>query len=878
MRWGKRTADGRPYLLDGHLIDTGVVAEVLWDRYFEPHTRRWFLDRLGPDARRRFALLAASHDCGKLAPTFQCRLLDRDRPSWAPDLPESERASWPDLGDVRVLNRRQRWFLGHATESGRTLERAGAAPWWSRVVEGHHGRFPPVFEDEPARTLAMAQRAIDSSHWPAEQENALGRIVAVFSAGDDLGGLDTDDLEAVAAVHAVGWVSVADWLASADDSVESGAAVQALIDDDLAAFVEVRRAYFETEVERMLGSYDGPAGEFADVFGFGADRPVQQFVAVDDCPEFCALAVPMGAGKTEAALERHRRLGSQSLYFALPTMATADAMFERVRRFYERSETTTGALLHGRASVNDFYVGAAESDFDHSGDRATGLVAGQWLRGRHRGLLAPVGVGTVDQVLAAVLRARYATVRLAAISNTHIIFDEVHSYDPYQQQMFCVVLRWLGIFRAPVTLLSATLPSELAARYSSSYLAGWRQDAEVRQMPWEPLAYPGAVSASGGGLAEVAAIDPADERVVGLEFSQPSRGVVPAIVAEVRRLREEAPNAVIGVVVNRVSHCVEVASELADLRPLVLHARMPTALRAERQAELVAAVGPGSTADGQLVVGTQVLEQSLDIDLDVLVTEFAPAPDLIQRTGRLWRHSTCVDGAWHHPATRPRDQVGGGPLVSVFAPVDFDESSTLPYMPGVLAQSWSAGFASGAVTSMAVPDDLQQIVDASHVTFDSADMDDSAIAELLASVRAKRSAALDRTLPLDWLMDDLGLEMLVDVTAGGGDAEDERATRWQDQPSETIALVSTLSRWGLSTDDLTLAPVDRTRAIIGASVSLSGGALRRVEPELGELVDLMERPPRWPLGRYLDVDKSAVARLDPVLGLVLEPQSRSDGG
>ncbi len=253
-RWGKRAADGRPYLVDGHLIDTGVVAELLWDRYFEPNTRQWFTDRLGPDARNRFALLAATHDCGKLAPTFQCRLLDSSAPRWAPQFRAEDLDGWPGTDSVRSVNRRHPWYLGHATESGRTLERSGADPWWSRVVEGHHGRFPPLFDDEPGPTLQAAQRSIENSSWPAMQRRVLERVTEVFNPGETFEGLERPELEALSAAHVAGWVSVADWLASDEQAVESGIAEQSMIEHGTAGFADKRRAYFSAAVDRSLGS------------------------------------------------------------------------------------------------------------------------------------------------------------------------------------------------------------------------------------------------------------------------------------------------------------------------------------------------------------------------------------------------------------------------------------------------------------------------------------------------------------------------------------------------------------------------------------------------------------------------------------------------
>ena len=140
---------------------------------------------------------------------------------------------------------------------------------------------------------------------------------------------------------------------------------------------------------------------------------------------------------------------------------------------------------------------ASDFQFDlNSQTDDTGLVAHGWLQGKHRGLLAPVGVGTVDQTLSAVLREKYNMVKLAAVANTHVVFDEAHSYDLYQQELFSVLLRWLGLHRAPVTILSATMPSELATKYCSAYLSGWNAEVELSKQDKLTIAYPGVVAVS----------------------------------------------------------------------------------------------------------------------------------------------------------------------------------------------------------------------------------------------------------------------------------------------------------------------------------------------------------------------------------------------
>ncbi len=420
-------------------------------------------------------------------------------------------------------------------------------------------------------------------------------------------------------------------------------------------------------------------------------RPVQK-AAVEvasalEEPGLMIIEAPMGEGKTEAALAVAeivaRKVGLGGVCVALPTMATTDAMFARVHRWLEHLphdgiNPQSICLAHGKAKLNEEYQGVSKNaaayrlDIDRDAvDGASifagsdsGVVVSDWMCGKKRGMLSNFVVCTVDQVLMGALQMKHVALRQLALANKVVIIDECHAYDMYMRQYLDVVLEWLGSWHVPVILLSATLPAKQKEEMAGRYLAGWTAKRKVPTRPRRrmlrvplldsneperevtaavPCQYP-LLTYTRGETIEKCAVDGSGK------LSEVTLSVMSDDEKELVKLLETmlTDGGCAGVICDTVTRAQKTAVQLARVfgedAVTLTHARFIDIDRMENESRLRSMLGPNATIEnGQrpyrhVVVGTQVLEQSLDIDFDVLVTDVAPVDLILQRIGRCHRH------------------------------------------------------------------------------------------------------------------------------------------------------------------------------------------------------------------------------------------------
>lgn len=780
MMWAKARGTAERLPVAAHSIDTAAVAAGSWDRC-STRFRQNAVALLAPGdealARARLAWLAGAHDLGKVECTFQTQAWSRTPQAFvdvrdalaAAGFPIEVPPHRPDVGNQLAL-----WWR-HEAGTGLVLDELECLPAWARrIAMAHHGRFQPSVTGSVPKALVDHRAQMLTGPWRQEQLRLLREL---GSAVEQIAGVPVNWDNWIAdeglalwqrlfVLPLAGLVTVCDWIASdteGPDSFVALAPLDVLRSAGPVAYAAARAASVETVLDAAWGKVNGsrsPGGKFFDLFPGKQPRGVQSWMAARGPVRGLVIAcASMGEGKTELSLLRHAQdpdgTGGASdwLYFGLPTMATADAMFDRVNEFW-RGLAGIGHLAHSQAALTDFYTPTRITPGDVCDDHiAEGLSPQTWFQGRHRALLAPVTVGTQDQVLAAGLRHKYVTVRHAGLANKHLVLDEVHTYDPYQQRLLVALLEWLGAYKCRVTLLSATLPRARVVELARAYLKGWHGDISAArldelcgQIP-DPFPYPSVTTAS--DTVAVFPTDPwrrfrlhVDSHLIPAATDNDMESYTAAVADVVRHIRTKQPHARIAVMLNTVDRAIQVYRVLADDpahgETVVLHSRMLASQRWSHTRRLEQLVGKGAVAGPMLAVTTQVAEASLDLDFDVIVTDLAPIASLMQRSGRLWRHSINEGGGWTHPPHLSyRHQ--GEPVIHVLVQTNPDRSlvdrSTLPYLAAELAKTWThaACLWSGRRTTFDMPGDMQAAVDAGNVTWN----------DLLQSLRVEDATSSD---------------------------------------------------------------------------------------------------------------------------------------
>lgn len=684
--WAKSEPQGRLPLthwlpLHQHLDDTGAVAGFLWDEWLAPSARAAISRGLPDgeaDGRRLVTWLAGIHDVGKATPAFAIQ---------APTLVDRmvRDGGFEPPGPMVRLDRaklRHEW-AGAAALADWLEDRGfseGQAEAFAVVVGGHHGDFPSFDHVLPDDRLHVR----GEGRWAEARALLLDRAAERFGVADRLVAWRTASFPRAAQMVVTGLVIMADWIASSADyfellPVDVVPAVPGPHDSDDARLAKGLRRLALTPRWRPVVGDQEIAARFADRFPRveGAPRPVQEAVAraaeTMPVPGILIVEAPMGEGKTEAAFLAAEilaaRSGASGCFVALPTQATSNAMFARMLDWLKRLPTEDGdsasvALVHGKAALNDEYREIrfpprwVESDPEAAPGGAPetqrlDAVVDEWMTGRKRAALSSFVVGTIDQVLFSALVARHVAMRALSLVGKVVILDEVHAADVYMSEFLDRALEWLGACGTPVVLLSATLPPARRAALYAAYENGRRGTSNARQNRAvgaevaagaqtvnRLLGYPSVVT-SGDDGPSVVELEPSGRRTeVDVRRLDDDLDTLTETLTE--QLRDGGCAVVIRNTVRRVQ---EAARHLTDVFGpdvvSVAHAQFLASDRIENDDRLLGMFGPPGSAkrpQKHIVVASQVVEQSLDVDFDLMVTDIAPVDLVLQRMGRLHRH------------------------------------------------------------------------------------------------------------------------------------------------------------------------------------------------------------------------------------------------
>lgn len=695
-----------------HCQIVGEVARALIMRM--PH---WLRDDLFPEGAE---LIAAAHDIGKVSPTFQKKIYD--------SFSQKDEAV---LSALKAFNSEAEYqWGGHAGVSQVSIEAENVGNFIPKILGQHHG-YSPILAAYQA-----SSEVFGGQPWQVKRSELLMQLKRAL--GTEFPFVSTELQARILA----GLTTVSDWIGSGsmfeDPDEDWQTKITAAL--DTAGFVQ-------PQYKNGLS--------FTDIFNFSAKDAQAKLITAVNGPGVYVLEAPMGLGKTEAALfsayELLRRNHATGIYFALPTQLTSDKIHERVNKFLARilddeSPNRFALLVHGNAWFSQFEMGEE------------GNPGGAWFNEGKRGILAPFAVGTVDQALMAVMNVKHGFVRTFGLAGKVVILDEVHSYDTFTGTILDALVKALRQLHCTVIILTATLTGERRGN-----LLGITPQAQ---------GYPLITAQPNfGEPKEILADDVRDVQII-IGHQQEA-----ASIEEALRRAEEGQQVLW--IENTVKEAQDLYKILAsrtsefDVECGLLHSRFIQIDRKNKEKTWIIPFGKegGKTRcrKGRILVGTQVLEQSLDIDADFLITRISPTDMLLQRMGRLWRHEKNK-----RPQSAQRE-------IWILSP-DLSDAINNPeiafghtakvYAPYVLCRSleiWQG------ITRITLPGQIRELIEATYAPRQD---ENDHMKKHLCQVESKRS--------------DLNRLALMGLSQGLRTQPEERAqTRYSDLESAEVLLIRT---------------------------------------------------------------------------------------
>lgn len=680
-----------------HCLDTGNVALKLLESGFARdlinHIR--ISTNLSLEGAICFlALLISFHDIGKGVPAFQNKI-----PGHCQILQKSGIEMPPAAGRGEILHGTATYYIVKEYLQQQFGEQYTNTP---NALAAHHGQF--VTLGKPPSQLELGNQT-----WQQNRNAIIDTLVNHFFPGlnsPHLQSLESEDPGNY--IVFTGLVTICDWLASNEEFFPHGSDISW---DDYPLLSEERanEAVAKTGWSPAIASPQ--KAEFAELFPFKPNELQQSALDLLQSSSFPAIYIieaRMGQGKTETALtiaDHSFSSGRQKgFYIALPTTATSNAMHRRIkndylgRRFPDHADAR---LIHGSA-----FLQKLNEEIKTYGDQKTSSSLDSsdtvdWFAPKKRCLLSPFGVGTIDQSFLSVLQTKHWFVRLFGLAGKIVIFDEVHAYDTYMSTILERLLAWLKAVGSSVIILSATLPqqklSALLKAYSGNSLA-----------PEKISPYP-----------RITVADPDGLRCLPVPFTSPTTEVAVnfinddlEIVAS-SALKEINSGGCLAVIVNTVNRAQELYQTLARLKTddvslIIFHARTPFIWRQQREEEVLRLFGKPDKSTGitpdrprkAILVATQVVEQSLDLDFDIIYTDIAPVDLILQRIGRMHRHQR-----------RDRNQHFPQPACTIIRPENIFENENISnarvYDPYIVLKSWVA---LKDLSNIIMPQQIDQLV------------------------------------------------------------------------------------------------------------------------------------------------------------------------
>ena len=678
--WGKkREVSGTMQWLPlaQHLEDTGNVIGQLWDHWLSDGQRKFIESSLNKhvDAKKLSQFLGCIHDIGKATPVFQFRKSSSN----SKDLDIALKNKLATVGFTNIddfIDKPEGWSSSHHTITGQfILSNAGVPEGICAIVGAHHGK--PLDNDSvcksnkseyPDNYYQSETESENSKLWQKLQNDILDWALERndFSNVDDL-----PEISEPAQVLLCGLVIMADWIASNEYYFPLIPIEKDLIENQEERYRKGWEKWLQhgsKDVWESLNCYSDVSQIYKHRFGFlpnNIQSALHNVISHCEKPGIFILESAMGSGKTEASLVAAEQLanltGRSGVFFGLPTQATSNGMFRRVENWLKSVNSDFQGeiglrLVHGKAELNADYAhlphgmqnmnDGCENASSNNEANNNGVILNDWFTGRKTAMLDDFVVGTVDQFLLASLKQKHLMLRHLGLSKKVVIIDEVHAYDAYMNKYLEESLIWMAAYGVPVVLLSATLPAKRRKELIKAYMCGlfgfnWRE-CDKSNVDFETNNYP-LITYSDKNCVKQKFIenDASDNKSVSVRKITDDN-LHESLVSELKYLLTNG--GIAGIIVNTVKRAQEIynacVNEFSDEEVIVIHSQFIATDKVRKELQVCNMIGKNAHRPARaIIIGTQVLEQSLDIDFDVLFTDLAPIDLLLQRAGRLHRHT-----------------------------------------------------------------------------------------------------------------------------------------------------------------------------------------------------------------------------------------------
>lgn len=697
-----------------HLQETSLVMNFLWNHWLSEGTKEIIIKQLNSNNNVDEDLvinvcmfLGAVHDIGKATPVFQLKpsfIGDKDLDYEITNHLIINGFRGAESYDIRSVEN-----IHHSISGDFILKRNGVNGTLCSVISAHHGN--------PKSSNKNMDSIWSSSFY--QSEDVESEIYKIWKTVQDdifkwaLNFSGFNGVEELPFVSQTGQVLLsallimADWISS-----NTYYFPLLLIDEEYDVNSRVERGLIKW-VNEKTDNWIPNSVDLINIYQNRFSKKDFQFVPRDiqekitkeidsiSKPGICIIEAPMGLGKTEISLVAAEQLAYKSnktgIYFALPTQATSNGIFPRIKSWLENlddnySNEKSLRLMHSKSELNkDFkslkntrdVINYEQEDCSNSNV----VTVNDYFNGRKLRILDYFVVGTIDQILLSALKQKHFMLRHLGLSNKVVIIDEVHAYDAYMSVYLYEAIKWLAAYNVPVIILSATLPVKKRNELIKSYMigAGYKYKKVVKPEGFiENISYPLLSYTDGDNICQFEKFDKdkINKKEINIEkIPTKDFNSIYKIIEEQKEI-----GGVIGIFLNTVKKAQEVASNLTDLFSqediLLIHSQFISEERYKKEDELMKLIGKGNEIGGnpnrpffKVVVGTQVMEQSLDIDFDLIFTELAPMDLLIQRMGRLFRHSTN---------NRPKNLQKPKVYVLNIGDYKFDKPTTYVYSPYIL--------------------------------------------------------------------------------------------------------------------------------------------------------------------------------------------------